>query len=71
MAKVTITIEDIGDNKVKVQATPNMETIFKMELSGETLTSAHGYAFTALNAIKKASNENSPNRILIPKTRGL
>ena len=68
MAKVTIEIEDIADGKVKVVATPNVETIFKMAESGHDLTSAHGYAFQALNAIRQHSKSQDPTtKILIPR----
>lgn len=67
MAKVIIEIEDIGDNKVSVKATPNLETMFKMEESGHKLTSAHGYAFSAINKIREESKKNEPTKILIPK----
>lgn len=70
MAQVTITIEDLPNGGVKVVATPNLETMFKMLDSGNDLTASHGYAFTALNAIKKASNEKDPLKIIVPRQRG-
>ena len=68
MAKITITIEDKPNGTVSVQATPNFETMMKMEVSGHTLTSAHGYALLALNAIRNESKKKDPrNRILVPR----
>ena len=67
MAKVVIEIEDKPDGNVKVTCTPTFETMMKMHVSGETLTSAHGYAFQALNAIRKESKSQNPSRILIPR----
>lgn len=68
MAKIVIEIEDIADGKVSVKATPNLETIFKMAESGHDLTAAHGYSFTALNAIRTESKKNDPQtKILIPR----
>ncbi len=68
MAKITIEIEDTPDGKVKVRSTPNFETMCAMDMSGNTLTAAHGYAFLALNAIRHVSKSNEPqNKILIPK----
>ena len=69
MAKITIVIEDKPDNKVKVVSDPSLETIFSMANSGHELTSAHGYAFQALNVIREHSRKKEPSRILIPKKR--
>ena len=70
MAKITVVIEDLPGGKVKVACEPNFETMMKMELSGTRLTSAHGYALLALNAIRNESKRIAPTRILIPRTRG-
>ncbi len=70
MAHVTITIEDMPGNKVKVVATPTIEAMVKMNVSGEPMTSAHGYAFLALNAIRQESKKQGPTQILIPRSRG-
>jgi hypothetical protein len=68
MAKVTIIIEDIPHGKVKVVATPNVQEMFQMAESGHDLTSAHGYAFQALNAIRQHSKSQDPTtKILIPR----
>jgi hypothetical protein len=66
MAKITITLEDHLD-KVKVVSDPNFETMIKMEVSGTALTSAHGYAIAALNAIRAHSKAPGPSKILIPR----
>lgn len=60
MARVVIVIEDLPGDKVKVEATPNFETMMAMDISGNKLTSAHGYAFAVLNYIRKLSKQNSP-----------
>lgn len=71
MAKITITIEDLPGNKVSVKAEPTLETMFKMELAGDSLTSAQGYAFTALRAIREESKKQTPTKIIIPRVTGL
>lgn len=59
MAKVTITIEDRADGKVSVVCDPKVETFFKMDLSGHSLTSAQGYAIAAINLIHRVSKDKS------------
>lgn len=59
MAKVTITIEDKPGGGVAVTAEPNFATMMKMETSGHKLTSAHGYAMSALLHIRSKSKEQS------------
>ena len=68
MALVTITVEDSPNGKVKVVADPSFETMAKMEISGHGLSSAHGYALVAINAIRKMSKEQSNDLIVsLPK----
>jgi len=67
MAKITITIEDGVDSTVKIVSNPNFETMMKMVNSGETLTSAHGYAFMMLRAAREESKRRGPTKILVPK----
>lgn len=67
MAKVIIEIEDAPNNKVSVKCTPNFETMMAMDISGTNLTSAHGYAFKALNAIRNESKKNQPTIIGVPR----
>lgn len=69
MARITITIEDLPQNKVKIEMNPNFETMMKMEISGSKMTSAHGYALCAVNAIRKESKRLGPQRIFVPKLR--
>jgi hypothetical protein len=70
MAKVTITIEDLGSGGVKVISEPNFETIMKLHISGHDLTSAHGYALSALNTIRQKSKEMKQEmKVLIPKLK--
>lgn len=68
MARIVITVEDQPDGTVKVAAEPNFMQMAQMNSSGHSLTSAHGYAMRALNAIREASREQS-NRlgIIIPR----
>lgn len=69
MAKITITIEDTiveGRKGVKVESTPNFETMMMIHTSGAGLTAAHGYAFAALNRIRQASKDNRM-KIIIPR----
>lgn len=67
MAKVTITIEDRPDGTVKVEATPNFQTMMAMDMSGSQITAAHGYAFRALNAIQEAAKAQEPLVRKIPR----
>lgn len=68
MARIVITIEDNQEGGVKVVSNPNFETMMKMVQSGETLTSAHGYALHALNSIRKESKkQESVTRIIVPR----
>jgi hypothetical protein len=70
MAKITIVIEDKPEGGVEVKSDPNFETMAKMDNSGHSLTSAHGYAIFALNCIRKAgSKKNSSIIAEIPKPR--
>lgn len=70
MAKITITIEDLPNGSVKVEATPNFETMMKLDISGNSLTSAHGYALFVLNQVRKKSKEFNPNNLIqIPRIR--
>lgn len=66
MAKITITIEDVGD-KVRVVSDPTFETMMMRHVSGNPFTAAHGYAFKALNAIREESRSRAPIGIYIPK----
>lgn len=59
MAKVTIVLEDIGNGKVRCEATPNFSTMIKIDQSGAGLTAAQGYALFALNEIRKESKKNT------------
>jgi len=70
MAKVTISIEDLPNGKVKVVSDPTAETMFKMKLSGHELTAAHGYAFAALNKIREESRSLGKLNVLIPRIGG-
>lgn len=68
MAKVTITLEDSPDGKVKTTVEPNFSTMMKMNQSGAGLTSAHAYALFALRMISEESKRQAPTPILIPRT---
>lgn len=70
MAKITITIEDSPDGRVKVVSNPSIETMLKMEVSGEKLTAAYGYAFNCLNTFRQISKSNEPSIIIKPPKLG-
>ena len=65
MAIIQITIEDQGD-KVKVTTNPTVEKMMLMAKAG-ALDSSHGYAFAALNAIRKESQSKEKHKIIIPR----
>jgi hypothetical protein len=67
MAKITITIEDLPNGAVKVAAEPTFETMMKMHLSGDGLTAAHGYAFNAINEIRRTSKQSQIMKVRIPR----
>jgi hypothetical protein len=68
MAKVTVTFEDLPNGKVKVVSDPSVETFFKIDISGHALTSAQGYALSAINHIHKASKDKDTSlNIKMPK----
>ena len=67
MAKITLTIEDTPDGKVKIVSDPTTETMIKMTQSGDGLTSAHGYAFRMLREAREESKRLKPTTILIPR----
>lgn len=68
MARIEIVIEDKPGNKVSVTATPNFETMCKIDLSGNQLTSAHGYAMLMLRAVRQEAKKNDPRtKIYIPR----
>jgi hypothetical protein len=69
MAKIVITIEDKPNDKVKVVSEPSFETIAKMTVSGEEMTSAHGYAIRCINAVMAESKAQNPGMIILPKVR--
>ena len=69
MAKVTITIEDLPGSKVKIVAEPSFEMLAKMDVSGNALTSAQGYAMYAMKKIREASKQMGPTQIFIPRKR--
>jgi len=67
MAKITITILDDSDGKVKVAVDPSFEIMAKMANAGEQMTSAHAYALRALRAIREESKAQGTSKILIPR----
>lgn len=68
MAKITITIEDVGE-RVRVTADPTFEMMMKKNLQGGQWTSAEGYALLALNTLRDESKSRTPTKIIIPKLR--
>lgn len=68
MAKVIITLEDNLDKGVAVKAEPNFETMMKKVNSGNNLSSAEGYAISALVHIRnKAKEQEGLMKVGIPK----
>lgn len=67
MAKIVLTFEDGPNDTVKVVAEPSFETMMMMNRSGHELTSAHGYALCAINAVRRESKSKERTKILIPK----
>jgi len=68
MAKITITLEDLPDGKVKLVVDPTIETFFKMDLSGHSFTPAQGYAVAAVNHVHRESKKQQGDiKILLPK----
>lgn len=68
MAKVSITIEDVGGN-VKVTLEPTAETLLnKIASHGpESLTAAEAYAMAAANHMRKISKQ--PGQIVVDVPR--
>lgn len=69
MAKVTITIEDMPNGKVKVECKPKVEQMLGLLDNGTGLTAAEGYAFSALRKLLKDSDENDKEYkgIVVPR----
>jgi hypothetical protein len=68
MAKIVLVIEDSADGKVKVTCDPTFETMMLIAKAGK-LESSHGYAYAAINAIRKESQVRQPSLIKIPRLR--
>lgn len=72
MARITLTIEDKPNGNVSVIADPTFETMIKMNISGDNLTSAHGYALSCINHIRRLSKSGKGDLIApMPKLKGL
>lgn len=67
MAKVVIEIEDLPNGNVKITASPNFETMIKMDVSGHRLTAAHGYGIAMLNHARQESKKAGPIRAGMPR----
>lgn len=65
--RIVITIEDIPGGKVRVDSTPKFSEMARMIVSGESMSDAHGYALAAMRAIREASKEAGPVKILLPR----
>lgn len=71
MAKVTITITDLPNGKVKTVSDPSFETMCKIA-KAEKLTSAHGLAIVALRNMYEASRQEGSQLIIpIPRPRSV
>lgn len=67
VSECIIRIKNLPGGKVSIEATPNFETMMKMDESGYGLTAAHGYALSALNHMRSVSKSNDPtNRLILP-----
>lgn len=71
MAKITFTIEDKPDGNVSVVSDPPASDILALIATGKDYTPAHGYAMTALNAIRKAGKSKGPMQVLVPRLKSL
>lgn len=73
MAKIQITIEDLGTGGVSVKATPPIADLLEKHYNhtGST-TSAEAYAIFVANCLREASAESdkSGTGLIIPKVRG-
>ena len=69
MARIVITVEDKPNGGVSVTSDPNFETMMAMDLSGQTLTSAHGYAFSMLRHAREVSKEQGDIIRKIPRLK--
>lgn len=70
MAEITIVVKDIEGGKVSIRATPSFEMIMKMDISGNKLTPAHGYAVALLNKAREISKSNDPRQIIqVPRLK--
>lgn len=66
---VTLTFQDKPNGQVGVVSDPSFETMCQMEISGQGLSSACGYALVAINAIRKAAkSKDIDNTVYIPRT---
>lgn len=66
MAKITLTIEDQSNGKVKVDCSPTFESMMLLAKNGK-LESSHGYAFSAIRAIREESKKQGPSIIKVPR----
>lgn len=71
MAKVIITIEDTPNGLVSIKADPTFENMMKGNISGTPLTSAEGYAISALLHIRIAAKKQDKKglNLTLPKVR--
>lgn len=72
--KITIEIEDLPGDKVRIISNPTGETLMKMIQSGEAQTSAMGYAIGLLNKareISKLADKDKKQLIQMPKVKNI
>jgi len=68
--KVTISIEDLPNGRVKTVTDPTYEMLLrKITQGGEGLSSAEGYAFYVLNQLKAESKRLGKTQLKIPRLR--
>ena len=68
MAVIKIIIEDSKDGKsVNCKIEPSGESIAKRIIGGEKVTSAHGLALAAINAILLEKKRQQKGMVILPK----
>lgn len=67
MPKVTMTIEDLPDGKVKCVLNPSAETLLKKQASGHVLSSAEGYLIFCANKLRECANSQSNIIVKVPR----
>ena len=67
MAEVHIVLKDKFDGKVEVVVSPNIEFLLSILESGSELTSAQGYAVSAINKIRDDAKNKANLQVFVPR----